>query len=121
MRGRKSLGDGGEIVATEKGPIIVSNEPKSPMCDMRFLKYGACLMAKAKFRIPSVLNEVRVQPEMLLKQGDLTPGQCVSCDHYESRTLGCHPTTFGKDSDHLKYKGGALYVDHASSWISNLF
>ena len=68
-----------------------------------------------------MLKEVRVQPEMLLKQGDLEPVKCVSCDHYESRTLGRLPTTFSKESDNLKYKVGALYIDHASSWIFNFF
>ena len=58
---------------------------------------------------------VRVQLEIFLKQGDLMLGQCVPCDQYESRTMGCLPTSFGEESDHLKYKGGALYVDYASS------
>ena len=74
MHNRKWIGDEGELVDTEKGLVIITNEPRSPVCDTRFMKCGVCLMEKATRRTPSTSKEVRVKPEMLLKQGDIDPG-----------------------------------------------
>jgi transposase InsO family protein len=52
-----------------------------------------------------------------LKSNHLTPGNCVSADHYFSPVPGCLPHTFGKER--VRYMCGSLFVDHASGKIFN--
>jgi transposase InsO family protein len=52
-----------------------------------------------------------------LKSNHLTPGDCVSADHYFSPVPGCLPHTFGKEC--VGYTCSSLFVDHASGKIFN--
>jgi hypothetical protein len=51
-----------------------------------------------------------------LKAEHLSPGAKVSVNHFESRLLGRTQELYGKElSD--KYKGGAIFIDHASKYL----
>jgi hypothetical protein len=54
---------------------------------------------------------------MVLKHGDLQPGQCISVDQYVSTVQGRLPHTFGKERN--GYTCGTLFVDHASGKFFN--
>jgi transposase InsO family protein len=54
---------------------------------------------------------------MTLKINNLTPGICVSADHYFSPIQGCLPHSFGQEK--IGYTCGCLFVDHASGKIFN--
>ena len=53
-----------------------------------------------------------------LKAGDLLPGQRVSVDHYVSSVPGRLYKSRGGTRDANMYHGGAIFVDHASGFIS---
>lgn len=48
----------------------------------------------------------------------MLPGDCVSSDHFECRVKGRFPHTIDKEDPDLMYRGGILFVDHASNYIS---
>ncbi len=50
-----------------------------------------------------------------LKSNHLTPGNCVSADHYFSPVPSFLPHTFG--NEHIGYTCGSLFVDHASGKV----
>jgi hypothetical protein len=54
---------------------------------------------------------------MLLKRGDLSPGDCVSVDQYASTVLGRLAHTKGKEKETEKLNGGTIFVDHATGFI----
>jgi hypothetical protein len=54
---------------------------------------------------------------MKLKQRHLTPGQCISIDHYVSPVRGRRLSGFGASTVSNGYTGGSIYVDHASGRI----
>ncbi|EJK75839.1 hypothetical protein THAOC_02428 [Thalassiosira oceanica] len=56
-------------------------------------------------------------PPLVLKRGDLSPGDCISMDHYSSSTMGRLPNSFGREAN--GYTCGTLFVDHASGKIFN--
>ncbi|EJK71687.1 hypothetical protein THAOC_06848, partial [Thalassiosira oceanica] len=56
-------------------------------------------------------------PPLVLKRGDLCPGDCISMDHYSSSTVGRLPHSFGREAN--GYTCGTLFVDHASGKIFN--
>jgi hypothetical protein len=55
--------------------------------------------------------------EMAIRQGDLRPGDCVSMDQYISALPGRLPNTKGKESLSDRYKGGTMFVDHATGFL----
>jgi hypothetical protein len=55
--------------------------------------------------------------EMRIREGDLQAGDCVSVDQYVSSVPGRLPNTMGKEPSKLKYHGGTIFIDHASSSI----
>ena len=44
----------------------------------------------------------------------------MSCDQYESSVTGRLLHTFGRESARDQYRGGTLYVDHASGFVFHL-
>ena len=48
----------------------------------------------------------------------MLPGDCVSSDHFECRVKGRFPHNIDKEDPDLMYRGGILFVDHASNYIS---
>jgi hypothetical protein len=57
--------------------------------------------------------------EMNLRVGDLLPGQRVSVDHFKSSQPGRMYTTKREGpSQQLTGGGGAIFVDHATGYIS---
>ena len=49
-----------------------------------------------------------------LKRDQLYPGQRVSVDHFVCNPPGRLVNTYGKENIQDKYKGGCIFVDHAS-------
>ena len=48
---------------------------------------------------------------------NLFPGQEISVDHFQCNPLGRLINTYGKEATDKKYRGGCIFVDHASRWI----
>ncbi|KAL7468693.1 hypothetical protein ACHAXS_008919 [Conticribra weissflogii] len=120
MRDRRWLPNHDNTVCLHNGPILPSATPRAPNCDVSGLKCAACLMAKANRRSPKVSTTKHdSSKEMSLKTGHLTPGDCVSCDHYVSPVAGRKTTTFGRNPAKDGYRGGSLFEDHASMFIFN--
>jgi hypothetical protein len=87
-----------------------ATEYKPQMCH-------TCELAKAKRRATkSSLQTNTVERDGALKTGNIKVGARVSLDHFESRLLGKTYDSYGKPSS-TKFKGGALYVEHASGLV----
>jgi hypothetical protein len=87
------------------------NAAQSPLC-------LACEVANAHRRGPTSIKTTKVQAkEMSLKANDLSPGDCVSIDHYECPERGRLLRTFGKEAYQDKYCGGLILADHASGYL----
>jgi hypothetical protein len=80
------------------------------------LKCLACQYAKAQRKKPSVKSKA-VSDHAPLKAEHLSPGDCVSCDHYVSPVAGRVVADSGHSSSRDGYVGGTIYVDHASGWM----
>jgi hypothetical protein len=83
---------------------------KPPYC-------AACMFSKFKRKTSAGKIGGTPPPEMRIRAGDLQPGDCVSVDQYVSSVPGRLPNTMGKEPSKLKYHGGTIFVDHASSFI----
>jgi hypothetical protein len=94
-------------VLAAKQPISTA-EP--PFC-------AACALSKLKRRTPPGSVGGKPPPEMTIRKEDLQPGDCISVDQYASSVPGRLPNTMGKEPSKLKYHGGTIFVDHASSFI----
>jgi hypothetical protein len=76
-----------------------------------------CELVKAKRRSrKSSLQTKTAERDGALKTVNLKVGARVSLDHFESRLLGRTYDSYGKPSSN-KFKGGELYVEHASGEI----
>ena len=53
---------------------------------------------------------------MALKTDDLFPGSKISVDHFVSNPPGRLLNTYGKEKVDDKYKGGCIFVDHATGY-----
>ena len=88
----------------------------SATCDG--LLCAACQTAKAARRSPTIRPTTKAPTkEMVLKQGDLAPGDKVSCDHFISPVKGRVVAPNGYSSSSHGVNCGTLYVDHASGWM----
>ena len=58
---------------------------------------------------------------LILRNSDLHPGQEVSVDHFVCCTCGRLFKSRGKSAEKDTYSGGALFVDHASSYVHSEF
>ena len=55
--------------------------------------------------------------EMAIRHGDVIPGDGISMDQWVCKVPGRLPHTFGKEHVDNRFKGGTMFVDHASSFI----
>jgi hypothetical protein len=105
-----------------QGKIQVINPKAVGNC--RLPKCASCEYGKATRRnTETSTTKFDESKEMALKRNDLVPGQRVSVDHYQSSQPGRLYTSRGspqlsKSSKTTMYQGGAIYVDHASKFIS---
>ena len=80
----------------------------------------ACQYAKQKRTTPDSSTEIKNNElEGALTEGDLQPGDKVSCDQYMSPSKGRLQHTKGLESSSKQYVGGTLFVDHATNYIFN--
>jgi hypothetical protein len=102
--------------ALHLGPFIAAKS-HAPTCDISNMKCVVCLFAKASAQsTPNMVPRPLLKPHTL-KSNHLTPGDCVSADHYFSPVPSCLSHTFGKEC--VGYTCGSLFVDHASGKIFN--
>jgi Reverse transcriptase (RNA-dependent DNA polymerase)./Integrase core domain. len=75
----------------------------------------ACAMSKGA-KVPTGSQHVHNDParEMHLLRNHLSPGDCISCDHYVVDHRGRLYHTAGREREQDRYCGGTLFVDHAS-------
>jgi hypothetical protein len=78
-----------------------------------------CLYAKQKRKTPDSSIEMKNKDlEGLLTNGDLDPGDKVSCDQYMSPSKGRLQHTKGLESSSNQYVGGTIFIDHATNYLS---
>ena len=86
----------------------------APMCT-------ACRYARAKKTPVPTATKIAIKTEHdvnSIKEGDLFPGQRVSLDHLESHLPGKLWSEQGRFLKDRHYIGGAIFVDHASGYMS---
>jgi hypothetical protein len=84
---------------------------QSPVC-------LACEVANAHRRGPATIKTSKIQTkELSLKTNNLSPGDCVSIDHYDCPERGRLLRTYGKEAYQDKYCGGLILADHASGYL----
>ena len=79
-------------------------------------KCAACMYGKAKRKSTGAKLTVDSKIKVLSKD-ILIPGQKVSMDHFSVSTKGRLYSGFGGTKDDEKYKGGVIFVDHASGFV----
>ena len=133
MRPRKwlvELGTRYPTAAIHQGPFLpCSNNFVPSEASLKDLKCAACLAAKARSKGPgsrAKLSEPERQAQlskvqrglngfrMVLKQGDLKPGDYISTDHFFSSVTG---RLLDSDNTSTGYNCGSIFVDHASGRI----
>jgi hypothetical protein len=77
---------------------------------------SACSLSTIKKRTPPGQVGGKPPPQMQIKAGDPQSGDCVSVDQYVTSVPGRLSNTIGKESSALKYHGGTIFVDQASSF-----
>ncbi len=109
------------VVKTQVGdppepPLVPTKYVSACRCDHPICP--ACRMAKQRRRTPDTQHTtVHPDAEMSIRREDLRPGDCVSCDQYESRAPGRLLLSKSKGRGALQYHGGSIYIDHASGLI----
>ena len=84
---------------------------------------GSCAFGKAKRRSsrPKTVKakqwDAPKPPEKLLSKDTLFPGQKVSMDHFVVSTPGRLWNSRGSESHDRMFKGGVIFVDHASGFV----
>jgi GAG-pre-integrase domain len=80
---------------------------------------GACAYGKAKKKPTRRSKTDKDCPslEKELSKEILIPGQKVSMDHFPVSTPGRACNSRGSDSQDKMFKGGGIFVDHASSYV----
>ena len=79
---------------------------------------GSCAFGKAKKRTRrSKTNKNSDGMEKLLSKDVTIPGQRVSMDHFTVSTPGRLFNSRGREPVDKMYKGGVIFVDHASSFV----
>ena len=88
-----------------------ANLSHGPLCT-------ACQFAKQRQRTtPGTIKKPIKSEEGALKKDTLYPGQLVSIDHFDCKPLGRLVNTYGKESNDKRYKGGCIFVDHATGTV----
>jgi len=96
-------------------------------CDLNKnnLLCGSCAYGKAKRRHrraktakdPDNVTKPEPPQEKLLSKEVLIPGQRVSMDHFICSTPGRLFSSRGREPSDRMYKGGVIFVDHASGYV----
>ena len=99
-------------------PFLSAKFAAAAKCDLTDLKCVTCQYAKAHRRTTRGRKKTHVNKERdgSLKAEHLAPEAKVSVDHLESRVLGRTTDSYGKATSD-KYKGGAVFVDHATGYL----
>jgi hypothetical protein len=79
----------------------------------------ACSISKAKRRSRPGKTGASTDPSVSgsLRTSDFLPGDRISMDHYDSSVSGRLPFTKGQEPGHTQYRGGTIFVDHASGFV----
>ena len=102
--------DGSEPLFHPKYPAIANLDTTHLQCD-------TCVTAKAT-KVGHMEAERAAQfQKMMIRKGDLKPGDMVSLDQYHSSTPGRLPDSAGKEHLANCYHGGTLMFDHSSEYI----
>ena len=96
--------------ALGQGPLIkAASKCTAPLC-------ASCEYGKAKRRATRAKTS-KVTSEKLLSKEALIPGQKVSMDHFIVSSPGRLFTSRGNEQMDKRFKGGVIFVDHASGYI----
>lgn len=78
---------------------------------------AACATANATKQAPSIRGATsRFDKEKVLKEGQVEPGDCISCDHFTSPIPGRIMATSGYSSSSNGYTCGTIFVDNSSGY-----
>ena len=111
MRTRKNA-----VGETADPPLIPTRVSGTPTCQPPCC--AACQLGKQHRRTPrSVRIQAIPENEMAIRRDHLNPGDCVSIDQYICSTRGRLAHTKGREPITSRYRGGTIFVDHASSYI----
>lgn len=96
---------------------ILGSLTRSGQCDLP--KCTACSLAKAH-KISTNVKTTTIKSDKVgvLSRDHLRPGQLISVDQFESSVRGRLLTSKGKEKQADRYKGGTVFYDHASGYIS---
>ena len=98
------------------GKLPVKNPKMVANCDK--VLCSACQFGKASRRPAGTSKQIKDPlKEMELKKNDLTPGQRVSVDHFQSALPGRLYSSKGGTDRKDMYHGGSIFADHASGYI----
>ena len=131
LRPRRYLSTLDNEAALHEGPYLpVSNDFIPREASISHVKCAACLASKAHVHGPATRPKLS-SPElkaiydkffrglrgerMVLKAGDLSPGDYISADHFHSPVHGRLPNSYG--SEKLGYTCGTLFADHSSGHL----
>jgi hypothetical protein len=97
-------------------PILPTSNDKAKSCDKPLCE--ACLLGK-QHRRTAGSSTIRPKPEReaAIRRENLSPGECISLDQYESTVRGRLPHTYGRESQIQRYVGGTIGVDHATGYV----
>jgi hypothetical protein len=96
--------------------MVTSSESGTSSCQT--FCCTACLYAKQKRKSPDSSIEIKNKDlEGVLTNGDLLPGDKVSCDQYMSPSKGRLLHTKGLESSSKQYVGGTIFIDHATNFL----
>jgi Reverse transcriptase (RNA-dependent DNA polymerase)/GAG-pre-integrase domain len=105
-----------EVGERPPAPIIPTKTSRVSNCSHPVCP--ACQLGKQHRRTPGHV-QVQADPdhEMAIRRENLMPGECTSVDQYQSALPGRLADTFGKEASKMRYNGGTIFVDHATSFI----
>eukprot|EP00804_Cyclotella_cryptica_P015074 CCRYP_000647-RA/>CCRYP_000647-RA protein AED:0.72 eAED:0.72 QI:0/0/0/0.5/1/0.5/2/0/813 len=117
MRAQKSpsVRQAGNLLPLRQGILLPCKFPP-PSSVAQCLLCAACEISKATRRRPDTGSRLPSDYSSL-KAGHVSPGDCVSCDHYISPSPGRVVSHSGHSTTRNGYVGGTIWVDHASKWI----
>ena len=95
-------------------PILKTKHPRTR--SVTPCACAGCALGKLNRRPPKS-SVVKDKSEMSLKVDQLSPGERVFVDQYDSSVHGRRYDSYGKESSHDKYIGGTLFYDAMSTLI----
>lgn len=98
-------------------PKVKPKNERASSCNTEGMLCTACCLAKAARRSGKRQKQAAVFDDMVIRKGDLHPGDAVSIDQFMSTTPGRLPHTKGKEPKKDKFRGGTIMVDHATGFI----